>query len=352
MKYNKKLILLWDLYLSKIADMIDRINVFALTLIFFGFVYISLYFFGETALTETPERFLYWAMVTFSTVGYGDHSPQTEAGQLFTAFVVIPFGISLFAVLAAKFAAKAASIWYRKMKGMHSITLTGHIVIIGYSADRTPLLIEQLIREERRKIVLISKEQTENPLPESVEFINVPSFTNEKEMGRSAISQASCIIVDTDTDEMTLTVALFVAGMNEKAHLVAHFMEEIKGRLLQRTYPNAECISNLSTELLAKSVIDLGSSLVHSELVSAQKGQTQYSIQVPVSCSHFPLSEIFVPFKVIAEATIIGLRKHYLNEVKLNVKLDTIIEPGDTLYYISDERIEFNDWPQPKSDVS
>lgn len=342
---HRKLIALWDSHLAKIADILDRIHIVWLTLGFGAVVYGTYHLLGEHELVETPIRFIYITLVTMSTVGYGDWSPQTEAGQLFTALFVIPFGISLFAIVAAKAAAKAASVWYRKMKGMHTTNRTGHIVIIGYNADRTPMLVEQIAREEDRDIVLVSKEQTENPLPSHVDFINVPSLTNENHMQRAAIETASCIIVDTDTDDSTLTIALFVNTLNDEAHLVAHFDEDVKGRILKRTCPNSECISNLSTELLAKSVIDSGSSLVHSELVSAHMGQTQYSIQVPAHCQPFKCSEVFLTFKEQSEATIIGLRRANTDSVELNVRLDTLINPTDTLFYISDERISFDQWP-------
>lgn len=45
----------------------------------------------------------YFSMITISTVGYGDFSPQTPAGKLFTvAYLVV--GIGLFVVATAAFA--------------------------------------------------------------------------------------------------------------------------------------------------------------------------------------------------------------------------------------------------------
>ncbi|EPG0608054.1 ion channel [Vibrio fluvialis] len=345
MKMNKNFIDLWDKYLSKVVDNINRLNVSLIALVFILLVYVALHLLGETHLVETPARFLYFIVVVASTVGFGDYSPQTEAGQLFTAFFIIPISITLFAVVAAKLAAKAAALWYRKIKGRHTMNYKNHIVILGYNREKTPLLIRQLKREEQRKIVLVSREEQENPLPEFVDFINVTSFTNAEELSRANISHASCIVVDTDKDDTTLTLALFVTGLNKEAHLVAHFTDDIKGQILKSMYPKSECISNLSTELLAKSVIDSGSSLVHSELVSAHQGQTQYAIQVPVAVAPFPLSEVFLLFKIQVEATIIGLRRFESEQILLNAKLTTEVRPGDTLFYISDERIQFSNWP-------
>ena len=44
---------------------------------------------GETNGFTSIPRSIYWAIVTITTVGYGDISPQTELGQLFASFAMI-----------------------------------------------------------------------------------------------------------------------------------------------------------------------------------------------------------------------------------------------------------------------
>ena len=58
----------------------------------------------EQSLTGSID-FLYWLAVTGSTVGYGDLSPQTDAGKLIVAFYVIPLGLSIFAMVIGRIAA-------------------------------------------------------------------------------------------------------------------------------------------------------------------------------------------------------------------------------------------------------
>lgn len=40
---------------------------------------------------------LYWTFVTIGTVGYGDYSPETSAGMIFTITLIV-FGIGTFAL--------------------------------------------------------------------------------------------------------------------------------------------------------------------------------------------------------------------------------------------------------------
>ena len=51
---------------------------------------------AENGFTSIP-RSIYWAIVTLTTVGYGDISPQTNLGQILAAFIMI-LGYSIIAV--------------------------------------------------------------------------------------------------------------------------------------------------------------------------------------------------------------------------------------------------------------
>ena len=60
-----------------------------------------LYGANETELLAI-NQFIYYYIVTTSTVGYGDLSPSTEWGKLLVALVQIPVGLALFGVVLGK----------------------------------------------------------------------------------------------------------------------------------------------------------------------------------------------------------------------------------------------------------
>lgn len=66
-------------------------TVFTLVIIFGSLMYVIEG--EENGFTSIP-RSIYWAIVTLTTVGYGDISPQTPLGQAFAAFImVLGYGI-------------------------------------------------------------------------------------------------------------------------------------------------------------------------------------------------------------------------------------------------------------------
>ena len=69
-------------------------GVFTLVVIFGSLMYVIE---GKASGFTSIPRSIYWAVVTMTTVGYGDISPQTNLGQLFSAMVMI-LGYSIIAV--------------------------------------------------------------------------------------------------------------------------------------------------------------------------------------------------------------------------------------------------------------
>lgn len=338
--------------LKIITDLINKhfmaINAYILLLLTSGYVLLSwvgLIITNEAHLTDNIANFLYYLVTTSSTVGYGDLSPATSSGRLFSALFIIPCGVGLFALSVGRIAVFFTDFWRTNRRGKQNLNIENHIIVIGINSARTPHLLEMLKREEkgRREVVVVSCEYEESPFDSSTHFVRVNSFTDALEMERTNLAKASAVIVDTDLDDVTLTVSLFVAEQNSDAHLVAHFEDPIKRNLLHKYCPNSECISSLSTELVAKSVMDKGSSFIHSELVSAHEGQTQYSIEVPSDLESFTLESIYSSFKKQYEAIIIAVQQKDQG-CKVNPSLETQLASGDVIYYIADERIMDLDW--------
>ncbi len=338
--------------LKVITNLINKhfmaINMYTLMFLLISYAVLSwlgLAYANESHLTGNLPSFFYYIVTTSSTVGYGDLSPVTDQGRLFSALFIIPCGVGLFALSVGRAAVFFTDFWRTNRRGKQNLNLENHIIVIGINSARTPHLLEMLKREEqgRREVVVVSCEYEESPFDSDVHFVRVNSFTDAIEMERSNLSKASAVIVDTDLDDVTLTVSLFVAEQNSDAHLVAHFEDPIKRDLLHKYCPNSECISSLSTELVAKSVMDKGSSFIHSELVSAHEGQTQYSIEIPKGVESFTIESVYSPFKAQYEAIIIAIQSKNTG-CKINPSLDTVLSVGDVIYYIADERIIDLDW--------
>ncbi len=302
---------------------------------------------GENDLIA-PQDFIYWILVTASTVGYGDLSPSTTAGKFVVAFYVIPFGLGLFGLAVGRLAAFVSTRWRKGVMGLKTLNLENHILVIGWNESRTLHLIRLLQREdtsnsEPSEIVLCVRAEIENPLPDEVNFVKVPSFSEHEEMQRACVEQAKSIIIDIQDDDVTMTTALYCNSQNPEAHTIAYFTEDRLGTLLKSHCPNIECMPSVGVEMMAKSAMDPGSSSLHQELLDVDTGMTQYSAYYS-SQQPQGFKELFWRFKEEYDATLIGVKSPNSNTIDINPGLASAVSPGSTLYYIADERITDLKW--------
>lgn len=299
---------------------------------------------GEHSLTADLSTFIYFLMVTASTVGYGDHSPETAVGKWVVMLFVIPGGLTLFAALIGRLATGAVDYWRAGILGKRRVGVENHILLLGWNGQRTMHLIRMLQHEEegKRPIVLCSRSDIENPLPGEIGFVKVNSYTDTQEMEKAAIDKAGCIVVDNLEDDITLSAALYSANINPDAHLLAYFKDEALSRLLSQHCPNAECIPAVGAEMLAKAAVDPGSSALHQELLASTRGMTQYSTIYPSTANTIKVEQAFDYMKRHYQATLIALDVG--NGIELNPELEQEITPGSKVFYIADERIESFEW--------
>lgn len=338
---------LWLTFKKWLNSNLFNLSTRNLTLLLIAYVALSwglLTLSGEQSLTSELSTFIYFLMVTASTVGYGDHSPQTAIGKWIVVLFVIPGGLTLFAALIGRLASGAVDYWRAGILGKRRVGVENHILLLGWNGQRTMHLIRMLQHEEegKRPIVLCSRSDIENPLPGEIGFVKVNSYTDAQEMEKAAIDKAGCIVVDNLEDDITLSAALYSANVNPTAHLLAYFKDEALSRLLSQHCPNAECIPAVGAEMLAKAAVDPGSSALHQELLASTRGMTQYSTVYPQANSPITVEQAFDYMKRHFHSTLIALDVG--KGIELNPDLDRVISSGSRVFYIADERIENFEW--------
>lgn len=321
-----------------------------LALFFYGLSsWLLLFLAGESALLRVDD-FIYWLVVTGSTVGYGDFSPSTIAGKYIVSFYVIPLGLSIFALVIGRIAAWISAQWQKGVQGLKSLNVENHILVIGWNERRTLHLLDLLLKEKQSAfdnpdLVLCVRADISNPMPGQVEFVRVHSFNKDDEMQKACVDKAKVIIMDNPEDDLTLTTALYCSQANPDAHKLAYFKDESLVKLLQTHCPEIECTPSVAVEMLAKSAFDPGSSALHHDLLTVRDGQAQFSANLPANSPNLRIESLFEGLKRNYQATLIGIASgQQQHEIELNPPLDKSISAGDKIYYIAKDRIPHLDW--------
>ena len=86
---------------------------------------------------------LWWAVVTVTTVGYGDFAPRTVPGRVL-GMAVMASGIVLVSTITGSLASVLIERRFKKRRGMLPVMIKGHIVILGWNGHG-PVLVRQLL---------------------------------------------------------------------------------------------------------------------------------------------------------------------------------------------------------------
>lgn len=339
--------------LRKLTAELSWLNLLLFFTSYITIVWVLLWFSGEYELIQ-PGKYLYYTMVVISTVGFGDMSPVTPRGQLVVALFQIPFGLLIFGALIGKVTQSVAIIARKGMNGKKDFSMyKDHILIFGWRGKRTKHIIDLILADKKRynrKIILCVEKEMVHPFPHiiEVEFAQLDAFSDEAELERIAITQASSIIIDGDNDDFTMSMALGASLLAGKdTHISAYFHNESKAQLLKAHCPNVECASSRRAEVLVRAMQSPGASLLHEKLFSTLEDATLYSLTLENIPENTKVGDLYQPLRLQYEMTLMAVADDEMGRnFKLNPSMDSLLQRGQILHYLAPERMRESeiDW--------
>ena len=140
--------------------LIKLLTIIILFIVLFGFI-IHL---SEPDTFPTMIDGIWWAIVTISTVGYGDYAPSTLLGRMIGSVLILS-GAGIVTSYFASIAKASFSSELQLLKGTKEFSGTNHIIIVGWN-ERSKEIIEKIHeRRHEQSIVLIDSTLQEHPLP-------------------------------------------------------------------------------------------------------------------------------------------------------------------------------------------
>ena len=273
-----------QLIISRLYQHILELKLWLLGSLICGYLFISWILFllaGETGLTNNPITFIYFAATTASTVGYGDLSPETEAGRLVAAFWFFPGALLIFSAVLGRLTGILVEGVRRMADGNGNYErVQGATVIVGYHRDKTPLIVENLIagKDGDDKIILLTISKNVE-LPEGVRLIRADRLDALQSLRRAAVPGAEKVLVYANSDAETFNACLAIRELNEDVHIAAYFEDRDTARRAGKLAGIEPVVSN-SSEALVRAAQDPGSGQILRALSTAGIGATIYSAKV------------------------------------------------------------------------
>ena len=278
----------------------------------------------ETGDISEGNNPFWWAIVTMTTVGYGDYSPETLEGRLFAVFIMFT-GITLVSLLTASISSIFVAQKIREGKGLEKLNISDHIILCGWNSNADKLIdsIHQLNRNQRNLDIVLVNELTEEEITQlrsrfsqiKIHFVS-GDFTQEETLQRAGVASADSVIIipnnlnnDNNThDEKTIFATLTIKSIDASIRVVAYLLDRENLTHIKRAEADEVVVSDdYSLNILASHIVDPGVPQLSSHLINTTSDSRFLRKLIPSNFVGKKYGELFDHYRDKNGAILIGL---------------------------------------------
>jgi voltage-gated potassium channel len=277
------------------------------TLMMLGGVGFVLFEPAEGTLLDRYARGAWWALVTLTTVGYGDVVPVTIAGRLLGGVIILG-GVITLSLVTATVASVFIERKFRRERGLEPVKVTQHILVLGWHEEGEALL-DQLLKRLPRDIpvVLVNRQPPEQMEALQERYPDQPPIYLRGEYAREEILQKAnvrhavkaIILAErqpeetaVQADQRTLFTALTLKAIHPKIRILAELLRPENRAYLERAGAEEVLLrGQYDSSLLAGAIASPGVYRVLTTLLVAE-GQNLWSVEIPHGFHGRALSEL------------------------------------------------------------
>jgi len=322
---------------------IKRLKLFSKLLLPVGMLLLTILF--GTAGFMVIEQFgfvdaLYMAVITISTVGFGEIKPLSETGRIFT-MILIMTNLGLFTyfitLLTRFFSDGEFTKLYKQIKMENSIQqLKKHVIICGFGRNGKESA-QILYNNKIPFVVLEEKNELETDLEFKVNYFLKGDATKDEALLEAGIKNARALIITLPLDADNLFVVLTARQLNPNIKVISRASQDSSVKKLKIAgadnviMPDKIGGAHMATLVMLPDVVEMLS------LMSTQNNEA-FRVAEIQSSKNISLGELDMWRRT--NCTILGI-KNSGNHYTVNPDASCMINPGERLIVMgSDEQIE------------
>lgn len=307
---------------------------------------------ANPAVNSMADGF-WWALVTLTTVGFGDISPVTPLGRFIGAVLMMGgvFTLAVFAGIVGRTLLTSALAFNEEQHRM--IDLIDHVIICGYHPGARMLL--DTVREEipvSVPVLIMAPGARPQDIPPEMTWIHADP-TKERELDKADVAGARAVIIVGDraalpqqADAVTIMTAFTVrahlarqaltARRERPLHIVAEILDPENAGHAQTAGADEVILSTrLGFSLLAHAVQMPGTAAIVGSVASAG-AHSLYIGRVPAEvATPTTFGELAGALKLSHGVLLIGVRDDEDAEDRLNPQNDYVIGASSRLLYLA-----------------
>jgi voltage-gated potassium channel len=178
---------------------------------------------GEFRGIETLTDAAWFTLVTASTVGYGDVTPESQVARLFGMSVVL-LGTASFAVALGALLGPAIETRFARALGRMTETdlelLEDHLLVLGYG-DLTEPIVAELVDLDVDFLVVTPEPERATELGERDIDVLTADPSDEEPLRRAQVEEARAVVVATNDDGADALAILTARQLRPDVRIVA-----------------------------------------------------------------------------------------------------------------------------------
>jgi voltage-gated potassium channel len=186
---------------------------------------------------------LYFNIVSLTTVGYGDITPESTGARLRNALVLTPIRIFLWVMfLGTAYELSIMRLRFREERKMRELRdrLRHHVIVCGYGS-KGQAIVDELLAHDHPPEDIVIIEQNEIACDHAAKrglVVLHGDGTQEEILEAARIDDSAYVLVATDRDDAATLICLTVRSLNKQVHIVAAARQEENIKLLYQAGAN------------------------------------------------------------------------------------------------------------------